>query len=773
MPKADGGTFVGTCQTGEQFDASDCNQKIISARYFGDAWLAQVPQDKRADYVSPRDGQGHGTHTASTAAGNPGVDATVAGQDFGKISGVAPAAKIAVYKALWSGKDGGLSGGYASDILEAVDQAVADGVDVINFSVGFTALEESADDPIDLAFLNAADAGIFVAPAGANAGPGAGTLSNIAPWETTAAATTIAPHTASVVLGDGTTHTGYSTTVTAAVGPKPLVLASAVKGQSADTGSASLCMPGTLDPALTAGKIVVCDRGSNDRVTKSAEVARAGGSGMVLVNLTDLDTDGDLHSVPTVHLNTPDSLAVRTYAGTDGAQASLVPGGTGDPYPQVAGFSSRGPSATNHGDLLKPDIAAPGVSILAAVAPPTNAGEDFAFESGTSMATPHIAGLAALYLGKHPNWSPMKVKSAMMTTATPTVNAAGKKSTDPFAQGSGEVDPADMLDPGLVYDSGRDDWMSYLEALGDDTGTGAQAVDVSDLNYPSIAVGELLGSQTVTREVTAVKTGTYRATVDVPGFKATVKPSVLTFDKAGRTKQFTVTFVQEKAQSGVTATGSLTWKGAGTSVRSPIALTPQGALAPDEVRGTGQSGKVSFSVTPGFDRFPVTAYGLTSGPSVQGTFNGQDPERDYVTQVAKGAKAVEFNVRSDPKSSVLIVVFKGDITTDPTSQVIAFPTPLPGDSSYAIPHPQPGPYTIAIVDAGDAPGTTSTAFTYQASQVTSRGGTGKLTVSPKNPDATQGVPLDLTASWSGLPAEGRYTGYIEYPGGAGTVITVN
>lgn len=144
MRKADGGTFTGTCQAGEEFTAGACNSKVISARWFGDAWLAQVPAERRADYVSARDGEGHGTHTASTAAGNSGVDVTVDGRHLGEVSGVAPAAAIAVYKAFWTGKAAGDSGGMTSDIVAAVDQAVADGVDVLNYSAG--SIIETAPD---------------------------------------------------------------------------------------------------------------------------------------------------------------------------------------------------------------------------------------------------------------------------------------------------------------------------------------------------------------------------------------------------------------------------------------------------------------------------------------------------------------------------------------------------------------------------------------------------------------------------------------------------
>ncbi|MEU3985573.1 S8 family serine peptidase [Streptomyces sp. NPDC026672] len=774
MRKADGTTFTGTCQTGERFAASDCNEKLIGARYFGQAWLNAVPEANRADYVSPRDGEGHGTHTATTAAGNAGVRATIGDRDFGTVSGVAPGATVAVYKALWESKDGNQSGGFTSDIVAAIEQAVADGVDVINYSVG-SLFESNLTDPVQVAFRNAAAAGVFVSAAAGNSGPTESSLDNTPPWVTTVAAGTVAPYKATVVLGDGTRYTGVSTSVTSTLGPEPLVLAESVRTAQATAGDAALCQDGTLDPAKTAGKIVVCDRGVNARTAKSAEVARAGGVGMVLVNLTDLSMDADLHSLPTVHLNVPGATAVRAYAATAGATATLTTGGTDIPYPQVAGFSSRGPSTVNRGDLLKPDLTAPGVSILAAVAPPTNDGHSFAFESGTSMATPHVSGLAALYLGEHPTWSPMRVKSAMMTTATATETPDGKPGSDVFAQGAGEVDPAAMLKPGLVYDSGERDWLAYLEGQGVDTGTDVKAIDPSDLNYPSIAIGDLFGRQTVTRTVTAVTPGSYRARVDVPsGVRATVSPAVLHFSRPGQTHSFTVTFDIGTAQVGTTVTGSLTWTGAHKAVRSPIVLTPQSVRAPDRVTGTGERGTVTYSATPGVRPFTATAYGPVSADAEHGSVTSHgsptDSEQYFAVRVAAGTRAVEFTARPDNPDAQVALVVGRVVNGQPLSTGwVVLPT---SDAVVTVPHPDAGDYLAAVVTLGDAAGTTSTPFTLQTNQVGARA-TGSVTVTPGRSDGPQGTPLDLTAGWSGLGTGARSTAWIEYPNGAGTVLSLN
>ncbi|MGW0671514.1 S8 family serine peptidase [Streptomyces sp. NPDC002746] len=773
MPKADGTTFTGTCQTGDSFTAADCNEKIISARYFVDGWLTAKPGFD-PDYLSPRDGEGHGTHTASTAAGNANVRATVDGADLGTVSGVAPAAAVAVYKALWMSKDGKQSGGLTSDLVAAIDQAAADGVDVINYSLGKD-IESPYNDPEQAALRNAAAAGIFVATAGGNSGPFTSSLDNTAPWTTTVAAGTIAPYTGTVTLGNGKSYTGVSTSVRSTVGSAPLVRSGAVKAAGADPIEADLCVTGTLDPARVAGRIVVCDRGTNPRADKSAEVERAGGIGMVLVNVSDDSTDGDLHSVPTVHLNAPDATTVRDYAATANATATLTPGGTGKAvYPQVTNFSSRGPSLLSNGDLLKPDITAPGASILAAVAPPANHGHDFDFYSGTSMATPHIAGLAALYFSEHPTWSPMSVKSAMMTTASPTRTADGKKSTDAFAQGAGEVEARAMLRPGLVYDSGEQDWLAYLEGVGIDTQTGTRAVDPSDLNYPSIAIGELFDSQTVTRTVTATSAGTYRAEVDLPGVKATVSPSVLHFSHAGQKRTFTVKLKVTTARSGAVDTGSLTWTSGRTTVRSPIVVTPQSVRAPAEINGTGTHGERTYSVTPATSTLTATVHGPVSSPLTRGTLTGNE-EVDYEAVIPAGSRASQLSAHFDIADGNIAALIWARVVGG-VAQEYGFALPdSDGNSTVTLPQPKAGKLFVAVV-ANDASGTgeSLTPYTYQVNNITDDSPvTGTVTVAPGRSQVTPGTPTDLTTTWSGIPSDARSTAWIEYANGAGTVLTLN
>jgi subtilisin family serine protease len=587
MRKADGNRFKGTCEAGDSFTGSECNTKVIGARSFSSTYESQTPPGQRTDFLSPRDGDGHGTHVASTAAGNAGIAASVGGRSFGKISGVAPAAKLAIYKVAFTSAIDERPAIYTGDALAAIDAAVADGVDVINYSVSGS---DTVDDPVDMAFLSAASAGIFVATSAGNGGPEVSTLNHVTPWVTTVAASTVAPYAGTVVLGNGKKYAGISTTVFGTVGPARLVTARSVRRASASAAEATVCAPNTLSRAKAARKIVVCDRGVVPRADKSAEVKRAGGKGMVLVNLTEGSTDADTHAVPTVNLNAPFGPAVKAYAKKAGATATLKPGNLSSTpirYPQVASFSSRGPSVGTAGNLLKPDISAPGVAVLAAVAPPSNHNRKFDFHSGTSMASPHIAGIAALYFGVHPKWSPMAVKSAMMTTGSRVKTADGTLSRDYSAQGAGNVRPDRMFNPGVIFDASERDWWGFLEGQGFATDSGVEPIDPSDYNAPSIAIGKLVGSQTVTRKVSAVKPGSYQTTITVPGVRATVNPSTLNFTSAGETKTVTISFTPEAAPPSEAVFGSLKFAGAGTLARLPIVVVPQASAAPAGVTETG------------------------------------------------------------------------------------------------------------------------------------------------------------------------------------------
>ncbi len=638
--------FSGTCQTGEQWDASDCTTKVVGARYYTAGITASVGDIKTAfpyEFISARDADGHGTHTATTAAGNFNVPVTVAGQAFGNASGMAPNARIAVYKICW-GREEPNAGCSTSDSVQAIEDATTDGADVINFSISGSLT--SSVDAVEAAFFGAAQAGVFVSTSAGNDGPGASTVAHNTPWEMSVAAGTLdRANNKTVTLGDGQSFTGVG--LGAAVPSSPIALSSTVGLAGQDADDVRLCFLNSLDPAKVAGKIIVCDRGVNDRVEKSAEVKRAGGVGMVLANTSPNSLNADIHAVPTVHVNEIAGAAIKAYvSGTASPTAALSASVQefGVKAPQVAAFSSRGPALAGSGDLLKPDIMAPGVDVIAGFSPANN-GRDYDFVSGTSMSSPHIAGLGALLIQKHPNWSPMMVKSALLTTASVTDNKGAPISTDAgdvanaFDYGSGQVNINAAADPGLVYDSNSTDWLRWLCGTGQLSATGATcssvgSIDPSDLNQPNIAIGALAGRQTVTRTVTAVSSkgsSNYTPKIVKPaGVDVSVSPKVLKV-KPNRTATYTVTFTRTSAAFDEYAFGSLTWTNGKFKVRSQLAVKPVAAAAPEQVTGTGTSGSTAISVTPGFTGTLTTAVdGLVAAdartPTLQAAGPGFDPD---------------------------------------------------------------------------------------------------------------------------------------------------
>ena len=785
--KVDGSTFTGACETGVQFTTADCSTKIVGARYFLDGFgAANLGSVADGEFPSPRDGDGHGSHTGSTAVGNDSVEASASGQDFGAISGVAPAAKIAAYKVCWSGTDpasGDDDGCTTTDSLAAIEAAVADGVDVINFSIGGGAATTTVS-PTDLAFLGAAAAGVFVAVSAGNDGPTASSTDHGSPWYTSVAASTIPSYEATATLGTGIAYAGASVTVdldpAAPILTAPLVTATSVA--LAGATSPNLCLADTLDPALVAGNIVVCERGSNARVAKSAEVARAGGVGVILVNVIPGSVDLDAHSVPTIHLNAQFHDAVLAYASTPGATVTFTPGnstGVTPPTPQVAGFSSRGPLVADGGDILKPDITAPGVAILAAG--PNAAGEDptWEFLSGTSMSSPHIAGLAVLYLGESPNATPAEIKSAMMTTAYSTVDASGAPMTDPFVQGAGHVDPTKFFAPGLLYLNGLSDWLSYIEGAGYDVlDPAVLPIDPSNLNLASIAIGALTAPETITRTVTSTQAGTFTAAVqELAGITSIVSPSTLTFGAAGESASYSVTFIRTDAPLDTFTTGSLTWTSGSTVVRSPIAIQPVTIVAPANAEGVGISGSTAITVTPGgTGDIPLSTTGLAKG-ILQADPTGKEKEHsgagvtgdvfEYTVEVPAGATYARFDLDSIDETADL------DLTAlllDDNGEPVGGYSSATGsaDERIDILAPDAGVYAL-IVDVYSA--NPATAFDLSTYVIASGGA--PLTLAPSVLAAQAGVPVSYTASWAGLDARSRYLAQIAYGDtGASTLLEV-
>lgn len=777
MEKKDGGLFTGRCEAGPEFPSTTCNTKVIGARVYGDGFLKNVGGESGLadyEYLSARDGGGHGSHTASTAAGNVGVSTTVVDTTYKNLAGMAPGAKIAVYKVCWSAKNPDDDGCTTSDILAAIDDVIQDNADVINFSIGGGASSELGPD--DIAFEAAAEAGIFVAASAGNSGPGATTLDHAGPWLTTVAASTSYNAENTVVLGDGTKLAGASL-ASRPVPSTSLVSSTSVKLATAADADANLCKTDTLDPAKAAGKIVVCTRGVNARTEKSAEVKRAGGIAMVLINAVPSSLDSDAHVIPTVHLSDVDGKKVTAYLASAGAnaKASFVLGNlvSKTPIPQVAGFSSRGPTDVAGGDVLKPDIAAPGVSVLAAVAPPSNGGRAYDFYSGTSMAAPHIAGLAAFLIGKHPTWGPMTIKSAMMTTATPTRTPGGYPSSDVFAQGAGEVDPAAMFDPGLFITSRPQEWKGFLANQG--YNTGVKPIGANEINTPALAEGSGAGPITFTRTVSAQKTGTWKIASTVKGFTLKTSPSTIVSKRKGDLITVKFTFTRTTAKLASYAKGYVTLTGP-TSLKLPVALRPVAVDAPKNVSGSGAEGTKDVTVNPGVTGdLDLTLSGLAKADTVQDAVAANDDNLTCVT-VADGAKFARFDLdATDADADLDLTVYAAsscspaDITGVAGSSATAS-----GDERVDLEAPDAGTYIVDV--NGYTPGASGSPIPYRLDTYVVDGSStlGSFTATPNPVPVTTGTPATFTLGWTGLDAGARYLGLVDYEGAlAPTVLTVD
>ncbi|XP_037474775.1 subtilisin-like protease [Triticum dicoccoides] len=573
------------------FNASACNNKLIGARSF--------ISEGSSSGGPPTDEEGHGTHTSSTAAGAVVPGAQVLGQANGTASGMAPRAHLAMYKVC--SEDGCAS----VDILAGIDAAVSDGCDVISMSLGGESVP-FYHDSIAVGTFAAAEKGIFVSMAAGNSGPNYTTLSNDAPWMLTVAASTMDRLiSAQVILGDGLSFDGESVYQPDSV-EAPLVYAGA-----SSTPLAQFCGNGSLDGFDVKNKIVLCERGGDvGRVDKGIEVLRAGGAGMILTNefIDGYSLLADAHVLPASHVSYAAGVEIKNYIkSTPNCTAKISFRGTvlgTSPAPAITSFSSRGPSTQNM-DILKPDITGPGVSVLAAwpfkVGPPTwfnvSTAPTFNIISGTSMSTPHLAGIAALIKSKHPDWSPAAIKSAIMTTAyvtdrsgTPIVNQQHKPA-DFFAMGAGHVNPDKAVDPGLVYDTATGDYIGFLCGMYTDQQVSViarqsvncstvQKIPQSMLNYPSISVSFVpdwypLAPVIVERTVKYVgqaEAAMYQAHVDMPAgsfVNVTVTPSVLWFSHATPEQKFTVLVFPLNATT-TAVQGAIRWVSETHTVRSPV-----------------------------------------------------------------------------------------------------------------------------------------------------------------------------------------------------------
>ncbi|PKU78518.1 subtilisin-like protease SBT1.5 [Dendrobium catenatum] len=536
-----------------------CTNKLIGAQAF-------THKGKK----TPIDEEGHGTHVAAIAAGTKVPDAGVLGQASGTASGMAPRAHIAMYNVCTK------SSCTNGNLIRGFDQAIIDGVDLIQISIGAKNYDYSLNGVVIGSFA-ALKHGILTVNSAGNSGPFKSILDNDVPWILHVGAANIDRHvTAILKLSNGMEFKGmsaYQPDPSTAV-DLPLIYPGVNQTQETLT-----CQNGSMAGFDVVGKIVLCGTGYIDKTEKAEIVKAAGGAAIIVINQPweGYTINADPYSIPAIHVSYNDGIKILNYFAADpNVTGTITFKGTNygtRPSPTVASFSSRGPSLLN-GGILKPDVIAPGVNILSAwpFKPGTheisNNTKNFIMERGTSMAAPHVSGIAALLKKLHPDWSPAAIKSAIMTTAysldrdgDPIKDDASSGKRDRaniFAIGAGHINPTAANDPGLVYDFiNTDDYIPYLCSLKgyksamvtrivNQYVTCGKKMGAEEVNYPSIQVS--MGfpgakNQSVQRMVKNVgeASAKYTASVVKPsGVEVVVSPETLEFSNVGEERNFTV-----------------------------------------------------------------------------------------------------------------------------------------------------------------------------------------------------------------------------------------
>ncbi|CAB4280329.1 unnamed protein product [Prunus armeniaca] len=551
--------WKGICQQGEHFNSTNCNRKIIGARWFGKGAIEHFKNLNKTntvvDFLSPRDGIGHGTHTASTAAGYFVKRVNYRGLASGLARGGAPLAHLAIYKACWA-----FEGCTDADLLKAFDKAIHDGVDILSLSVGnVTPLFSYVDqrDSIAIGSFHATAKGITVVCSAGNDGPISQTIVNTAPWLITVAATTIdRVFPTAITLGNNHTLWGQSVDIEKHKHGFVGIIYSERIALDRTNDSAKDCQPGSLNATLASGKIVLCFSKSDQQDIESASntVQEAGGVGLIFAQFPN---DGLAScDIPCIRVGYEVGTQILSYI----RKARFPIAKLSDPKtvigkwvsPRVASFSARGPSSMTP-EVLKPDIAAPGVDIIAAFRP---------------RDTKHI-------------------NASQTGTDGTSISAEGltRKEADPFDIGGGHVDPNKAIDPGLIFDASTEDYIQFLCSLGYSSASITRLTKTNincitkthgvNLNLPSITIPNLKRTATVTRTVTNVGhiNSKYKALVQAPpGIKMTVEPQTLSFNITTQILPFKVTFFTTQKLHGDYKFGSLTWTDGEHLVRSPIAI---------------------------------------------------------------------------------------------------------------------------------------------------------------------------------------------------------
>ncbi len=799
--------WSGICETGERFTEFNCNNKLIGARYFVDGAMATGPIDD-GEIFSPRDADGHGTHTATTAAGNK-VKSSIFGTFLGNVEGMAPRARIAVYKACWVRPGETKASCNTSDLAFAIDAAVADGVDIINYSVGSSLTTVTAPD--DVALMAATKAGVLTVVAAGNEGPNYSTIGSPAggPWIVTAGASSRnGQHSLEALQIDAPATIAGKYAVKEASFTPPLKDNDPVDAKlvlvdddddrlaNGDAGTTfDACEPIVNDSEIS-GNVAFIQRGGCTFEAKVVNAQDAGAKAVVVFNIAGAPTvmtgASGQADIPALMIGQADGNLILAEMTADVDVEVILDKGfflsVTDTGNVMGAFSARGPGPVP--DILKPDVTAPGINILAGFTPDAANSvpdEKYAFLTGTSMSAPHVAGVAALLRQSHPEWSPAAIKSALMTTARQNVNQQdGRTAANPFDFGSGHIVPNAANDPGLVYDISDDEYDAFACGIEspamdqqrcDQLAAAGVSFATTTLNQPNIVASRMTNAVTITRRVTNVsdESESYLAEVVAPGGMS-VQVSPISLNVApGMSASFDVTITYQSGPLDQWRFGSLTWKSARHSVRSVIAARPVSLTAPVEVKSAGGTGSITFPVAFGYDgMYSPGVHGLDRAFITPG-FVDNDPTKTFTFRETSGVTLHRFTV---PANQLYLRFALFDQLTDGNDDLDMYLYYCPdnilcskiGESGEPTSReqidvlvPGAGTYLVFIhgFETDQVAGGPGSNYELLAWQIGVNDNVGNMTASGPA-TVTSGSTHDVTVNWSGLGADSVFLGAISH-----------
>jgi hypothetical protein len=707
--------------------------------------------------------------------------------------------------------------------VRAIDDAVADGVDLINYSVG--SLETDLDAPDDLALLDALDAGVLTVVAAGNDGPELDTIGSpsSAPWVLTTAASTQdgeffddgieitePPDLAGAIVMREASFTPPLTRDD----PIEEQLVTADDGVGTRNGTAAGSIRDACETLVNSsameGRIALIERGGCEFQIKIANAEDAGAIAVVVYDNsgppTVMNGDSGSVSIPAVMIGNEDGQALVDRLAADATEGGAetddeivtvrlargifasVPGSPNI----VADFSSRGPSLSD-ANFVKPDVTAPGVDILAGQAPDVAnglRGETFQYMSGTSQSAPEVAGVAALLKEAHPTWSPAALKSALMTTTYVEVERTDGAPADAFDMGAGHIDPNRAFDPGLVYESSYTDYAAYLCGLPEPPFAAAdcaahaaagRTTSAVDLNLPSIGVAELISGDVVRRRVTNVgPPATFTAElIEPPDLDVVVEPPTLVLG-TGQTAEFSVRFVDQGAERGFWSFGELAWASSTHRVESPLAVMPVTVRTPPEVFLTGRQGSTAVPIGFGYSgAYGALVHGLRlptldADGQVPRGFVDDDATNNFTFREGNG---VTLHMLDVPANQLLLRVALFDEHTDGQDDLdlflfhcsnnqcseLARSDGVTSDEQIDVPLPQAGSYALLVhgFETDQVAGGPGANYSLFTWSIGLNDTVGNMNVAGPAA-AVNGERVDLTLQWSGLEPGSRYLGAISH-----------